>query len=182
MTDLDNECLEAFPKWLASLHEDAVDLASLLTAESIPEAARRFVAGALNYLSKSLDLIPDGVEDLGYLDDAFVVRIAAKIATTEVQGTKEADIRGVLARLSADADLIERLLEGDYKRLDKYVRSLEKGAARGRSVDDIIGDPSARSEVIREVQAWAKEYRTPSFTQHEQTLIKLKSFLAAKLP
>ncbi len=182
MTDLANECLEVFPKWLESLGEDAVALASLLSAESIPETARRLVAGSLNYLSKSLDLIPDGVEDLGYLDDAFVVRVAAKLAVDEVPGTREADIRGVLAGLAEQADLIEKLLEDDYPRLVKYVRTLEKGAARGRAVDDIVGDSSVRGELVREVQVWSKSYETPSFTRDEQTLIKLKSFLSAKLP
>jgi len=182
MTELVDACLEAFPKWLESLNEDAVALASLLTAESIPEPARRHVAGALNYLSKSLDLIPDGVEDLGYLDDAFVLRVASNLAVTEFPGAREADIRGVLARLADDAALIEKLIEKDYPRLVKYVRTLEKGAARGRTVDDIVGDVSIRSEAIREVQAWSKSYKTPSFTRDEQTLIKLKSFLSAKLP
>lgn len=182
MSELAAECLEAFPKWLESLDEDASALASLLTAESVPERARRFVAGSLNYLNKSLDLIPDGVEDLGYLDDAFVLRVAAKIAVDEVPGTRESDIRGVVGRLADDAALVERLLEDDYGRLVKYVRTLEKGAARGRAVDDIIADPSVRGELIREVQVWGKSYQTPSFTKDEQTLVKLKSFLAAKLP
>ena len=182
MSDLVNECLEAFPKWLAELHDDATALSSLLTAESIPEKARRFVAGSLNYLAKSLDLIPDGVEDLGYLDDAFVLRIGARLALQEAPDAREADIRGVLARLSDEVELIERLLEDDYVRLEKYTRALEKGAARGRSVDDIIGDPQVRADIMREVQVWAKSYETPSFTTEEQTLIKLRSFLSTKLP
>ena len=182
MTELADACLDAFPKWLESLNEDATMLASLLTAESIPEQARRYVAGSLNYLSKSLDLIPDGVEDLGYLDDAFVLRVAANLAVTEVPGSRDADIRGVLARLAGDVDLIEKLLEDDFPRMVKYVRTLEKGAARGRSVDDVIRETSVRNEMIREVQAWSKSYRTPSFTKDEQTLIKLKSFLSTKLP
>jgi uncharacterized membrane protein YkvA (DUF1232 family) len=182
MNDLANECLEAFPKWLESLNEDAVVLASLLTAESIPEPARRYVAGSLNYLAKSLDLIPDGVEDLGYLDDAFVMRVAANLAVEQAPTARDADIRGIIARFADEAELIERLLEDDYARLVKYVRGLEKGAARGYTVDEIIADPSVRGNVIRDVQVWSKSYKTPSFTKDEQTLIKLKSFLAAKLP
>ena len=182
MSELVAECLEAFPAWLESLNEDATAVASLLTAESVPESARRFIAGSLNYLNKSLDLIPDGVEDLGYLDDAFVLRVAAKIAVDEVSGTREADIRGVIGKLADDAALVEKLLEDDYARLVKYVRTLEKGAAHGRAVDDVIADPSIRGELIREVQVWSKSYKTPSFTKDEQTLIKLKSFLSAKLP
>lgn len=182
MTELVQSCLESFPNWLASLKDDATSLASLLTAESIPEKARRHVIGALNYLSKSLDLIPDGVEDLGYLDDAFVLRVAASLALEDAPEAREADIRGVLAGLSKDTKLIEELLDNDYQRLVKYVRSLEKGAARGRSVDDVLTDASIRSEMIREIQSWSRDYQAPSFLCDEQTLIKLRSFLSAKLP
>ncbi|MCU0692182.1 MAG: DUF1232 domain-containing protein [Polyangiaceae bacterium] len=182
MSDLVNRCLEAFPQWLGSLGDDTVALCSLLTAESIPDRARRHVAGSVNYVCKSLDLIPDGVEDLGYLDDAFVLRIACRLALRDDPAARQADIRGLLARLAHESALIEELLEAEYPRLEKYVRALEKGAARGRLVDEIVNDAGVRSEVMREVQSWARNYSAPSFTTDEKTLIKLRSFFAAKLP
>lgn len=181
MSEIETQCLEAFPKWLAALNDDAAAMASLLNAESIPEKARRYVAGALNYLFKSLDLIPDGVEDLGYLDDAFVLRIASKLALRDAPDAREADIRGVLARLAQDADLIEKLLESDYAKLERYVRTLEKGAGRGRTVDEIIAEPAVRSDVVRDVQQWARAYATPTFAGGANSLVKLRSFLSAKL-
>jgi hypothetical protein len=33
--------------------------------------------GLAQRIFKSLDLIPDGIEDLGFIDDAFVFRVAA---------------------------------------------------------------------------------------------------------
>ena len=182
MNEVTQQCLDTFPNWLASLPEDAVALASLLSADSIPEVARRYVAGSLSYLYKSLDLIPDGIEDLGYLDDAFVLRVAAHLAVTESPESKEADIRGLLARLSTEAELIRKALEGDYARLESYVRTLRKSAARGRSVDEIIGDSNVRGEFVHDVGAWAKSFKVPSFTRDEKTIIKLKSFLGSKLP
>lgn len=182
MTELEHECLDRFPHWLDCLHEDVVALASLLTAESIPEAAQRHIAGALNYLTKSLDLIPDGVEDLGYLDDAFVIRVAASLAVAETPSVREVDIRGLLVRLAQEAKLIEQWMGNDFPRLVKVVRELGKGASRGRSVDDIITDPAIRAEAIREVQSWSKTYQKPSFHKDPQTLIKLRSFLSSRLP
>jgi len=85
--------------------------------------ARRFIAGGLNYVFKSLDLIPDGLEGLGYLDDALVVRSAAHLAGS-APGAKEADMRGVLARLSGDVNLISEFLGPDADRLERYVREL----------------------------------------------------------
>ena len=71
MTTLEARCLDAFPDWLRSLADDARALASVLEGEGAAVAQRRSAA-ALNYLFKSLDLIPDGLEDLGFIDDAFV--------------------------------------------------------------------------------------------------------------
>ena len=91
MTELDTRCLDAFPQWIRSLAEDATALAQLLNTDSLPQEGRRFVAGGLNYVFKSLDLIPDGLEGLGFLDDAFVLRVAANLALS-VPKAKEADM------------------------------------------------------------------------------------------
>ena len=113
MTDLQTRCLDTFPEWLRTLATDASDLAQVLTAQGTPESVRRYIAGGLNYLFKSLDLIPDGIEDLGFLDDAFVLRVA--------------------------------------------------------------------SAFENEVKGWAASFVVPSFTRDAKNLVKLKSFIGAKL-
>ncbi len=173
---LDERFLEVFPGWLRSLGEDAAALGAYLGQEQ-PEAVRRYVAAGLNYIFKSLDLIPDGIDDLGFLDDAFVVRVAAQLATAEAPSSKD----GALGRLADDAQAVKDFLGEDYAKLETYVRNLRKGAARGRTVDDIVGDDGARSAFAGEVQAWAAAYQTPSFTRDKKTLIKLRAFLGAKL-
>src|SRR3954471_2764028 len=97
MTTLDSRYLEAFPGWLRSLAEDAQKLAGLLEQGSASPSAQRGAASALNYLFKSLDLIPDGLEDLGFIDDAFVLRVAAALVADD-----ERDAGGVLNRLAQD--------------------------------------------------------------------------------
>ncbi len=136
--------------------------------------------GGLNYLFKSLDLIPDGIEDLGFLDDAFVLRVAASFAAAESPELR--DQAPALARLARDAELIAELLGGDYARLKGYVRSLEKARARGRTVDDILSDEQVRTSFMHEITGWASSYTAPSFSRDAKNLIKLKSFLSAKLP
>ena len=168
--------LEIFPSWLKSLGEDAAQLGELAKSD-VTEVARRHAIAGLNYIFKSLDLIPDGIDDLGFCDDAFVIRVAAALAVEANPAAKD----GVVGRLADDAKQVESFLEGDYARLVEYVKGLRKGAARGRTVEDILTDESARTSFVSEVSAWAKDYQVPSFTRDVKTLIKLKAFLSAKL-
>ena len=168
--------LDMFPSWLRTLGEDAGELGGVVTADGSDDV-KRYVASGLNYIFKSLDLIPDGIDDLGFCDDAFVIRVAAALAV-EAEPTA-AD--GIVGRLAADAKAVEEFLGDDYPRLVAYVKELRKGAARGRTVEDIMTDASMRTSFVHEVSAWSKEYQVPSFTRDVKTLIKLKAFLNAKL-
>ena len=139
---------------------------------------KRYVASGLNYIFKSLDLIPDGIDDLGFCDDAFVIRVAAALAC---RGRPRRE-RGRRSAASPTRRSRSRSSSATTTRASStYVKGLRKGAARGRTVDDIMTDASARTSFVHEVAAWAKEYQVPSFTRDVKTLIKLKAFLSAKL-
>lgn len=168
--------LDMFPSWLRTLGEDAGALGGVVTADGSDEV-KRYVTSGLNYIFKSLDLIPDGIDDLGFCDDAFVIRVAASLAVE----AEPAAADGIVGRLAADAKSVEEFLGDDYPRLVEYVKALRKGAARGRTVEDIMTDASIRTSFVHEVSAWSKEYQVPSFTRDVKTLIKLKAFLNAKL-
>jgi uncharacterized membrane protein YkvA (DUF1232 family) len=180
-TTLDSRCLDAFPAWLRSLGEDARALAALLEASPGADAVKRYAASALNYLFKSLDLIPDGLEDLGFIDDTFVLRAAAELAQRE-QSAQDPGPASVLVRLAGDAELIREFLGHDYSRLANYVASLGRGAVRGRTADDIVANASTRQDFVREVREWADSYAMPAFARDARNLVKLRSFLLAKLP
>ena len=177
MTTLDSRCLEAFPAWLRSLADDAQQLAALLGRADASPAAQLGAASALNYLFKSLDLIPDGLEDLGFIDDAFVLRVAAALIDSA-----ERDAAGVLGRLAGDAELVREFLGDDYARLERYVGKLSEGQARGRSVASILEDEAVRADFVREVAQWGTGYAAPSFARDVRSLVKLKSFLSRRLP
>src|SRR3954470_19787020 len=139
MSTLEARCLDAFPHWLHTFADDARALASVVESEGEGIAQRRS-AVALNYLFKSLDLIPDGLEDLGFIDDAFVVRAAAQSIQLEAEDALASDATGTLARLASEAELIQEFLDGAYERLTRYVAGLEQGSARGRSVATVLSD------------------------------------------
>jgi uncharacterized membrane protein YkvA (DUF1232 family) len=159
------------------LGDDARALSALLeTTES--ESVISAIAVALTYLFKSVDLIPDGLEDLGYMDDAFVVRVACtRIAETE----RGAEGHAILQRLVEEASLVEEFLGEDYAALERYVDDLTSASARGRSVAEVIDNAEARSGLSRDVREWSNTYGTPGFGRDAKNLVKLRSFLRTKL-
>jgi uncharacterized membrane protein YkvA (DUF1232 family) len=182
MTTLDSRCLDAFPGWLRSLGEDAAQLAALLEQADASSAAQRGAASALNYLFKSLDLIPDGLEDLGFVDDAFVLRVAALRVTAEDATAASHDVSGILNKLTGEAALIREFLGADFARLEHYVQKLSQASARGRSVAQILEDAAVRADFVLEVRQWAAGYAPPSFARDTRSLVKLRSFLGTRLP
>lgn len=178
MSDLDSRCLDMFPEWLKTLSEDALAFSSVVSDAGAPESVRRPLAAALNYLFKSLDLIPDGIEDLGFLDDAFVFRVAAASAA----GDGDAGRSDAVGRLAKESALVGEFLGSDYGRLERYVASLGSGAVRGRSVDAVVSDASVRAALVGDVKGWASSYVAPSFGRDVKNLVKLRSFLTTKLP
>jgi len=182
MSDINSKCLEVFPGWLASIGSDVQTLQSALQS-GLDLPAKKAVAGGINYLFKSLDLVPDGIDDIGYLDDAFVLRMAAADACAAGIDPLNDDLKGKLHRLREDTGLIRELLgEELFARFAKYTKALADGSARGRTVDEIIEDATVGREFASEVADFIREYRTPGFSSDEKNIIKLKAFMEAKLP
>jgi len=183
MNESQAKFLETFPTWLRALGGDAEKVAALVDDDATPEAAREALAGGLNYLFKSLDLIPDGIDDIGYLDDAFVLRVAAGIAADEDLSGVPSDKMQDLGALANDVDVIKEFLGDDlHHRLLTYTQGLKRGAARGRTVSDILGEAAVRKEFVSDVEGFARTYEPPGFAPEEKNLIKLRAFFDAKLP
>ena len=181
MPNVRETCLDAFSAWLRSRATDALAVGDALEVEGMSEAARRHAAGSLNYLFKSLDLIPDGIEDLGYLDDAMVLRVGAALALREAPGLRQG--APALAALAAEATLVAELLGGPlYERFTRYVSGLGRSTARGRSVDAILAEPRQRAALLVDLRGWAASYVAPGFSRDDKNLVKLEAFLDAKLP
>jgi hypothetical protein len=181
--DIKRLCLESFGGWIGTLADDIAVLMEVVQTASLDQGSREAAAGGINYLFKSLDLIPDGIDDIGYLDDAFTVRVSAKfVVDSGMEGVGDA-ARARLEELSREGDLIKSLLGDElYLRFEGYVRGLRLGAARGRMVNEIIEDPANLQEFAAEVKQFCQDYTAPEFHKDEKNLIKLTAFFDAKLP
>ena len=183
MSDVNEKCLETFPSWLTSLPQDVGTVLAVLKSDSISEDAKRILLGSINYLFKSLDLIPDEVDDLGYLDDAFVLRLSAKSAMEGDLGNVADEAKTKLESLSKETALIEDFLTADVlRRLKSYVEHLRTGAARGRMVDELVEKPALFAELVDEAESFIADFKVPTFNKDEKNLIKLAAFFDARLP
>ena len=182
MTDINSKCLEIFPNWLSGLAEDVRAIQSAL-AGNLNREVKATLTGGVNYLFKSLDLVPDGIDDIGYLDDAFVLRMASRRACNQGIEPLSEEIRAKLGRMSMDVDLVRELLGDDlYNRFEKYTDALANGSARGRTVDEILDETEMATQFDAELNDFIDTYEDPGFTADEKNIIKLKAFMEARLP
>jgi len=174
--------LERFSTWLRDLGQEAESLSALVDDATVPEGARICLVAAVNYVFKSLDLIPDGIDDIGYLDDAFVLRVSAELAVQQDLAELDPDKLQVLNRLAAESEVVRDFLGKDFARLYEYVKGLRKGTARGRSCAEIVGDDATRSAFLQELRGFCRVYEAPRFAQEDKSRGKRRAFFDAKLP
>lgn len=182
MSDSDANYLDLFSSWLRTLGDDAEQFGELVADEKLAAGARQIIAGAVNYMFKSLDLIPDGIDDIGYLDDAFVLRVSAALALEEVESGGAPAKMGTLKRLADDCEVVSEFLQKDFDRLRAYVGGLRKGAARGRSAADVVDNPPTREQFLTDLRGFSRSFEPPGFARESKNLIKMRAFFDAKLP
>ena len=172
----------AFGSWLAGLGREAQELSLLLEREDTPEALRRFGAEALNQLLHAADLIPEGIEGLGYLETLFAFRVLARELSSAEPALTGADPSGTLARLAGEAELIQAFLGAeDYARLGALVRAQRERRSRDRSPTDLLEAGEARNAALAEALRWGESYRPPPFGAGSHDLVRLLSFLRTRV-
>lgn len=176
MAPAEIELLEAFRGWLAELPADSALLCETLEGENAPEPLRRCSADVLWHLRRSLALIPDGLEALGYLEHAFVSRALAR----ELSSAHDlAERGGVLRRLAQEAELVERFLPEEFSRLSAAARGWPQGDEHPGA--ELLVDAERRAEALAEVRAWIDDYRPPLLEQRPEELLKLGAFMRTRL-
>lgn len=193
MSEHDSQCLAAFPEWLQRLPADTRAFMHVLEQEHLPEAVRARAAAALQHLVKSADLVPQGIEELGFIETAFVLRAAAadmirESSAPEMVGetpngeAPATELNGEFAALADEAELLEGFLGPDWPRFSRYMASLDELLVRGRSVNAVLADAERRSELCARVASFAAGYRAPRFAADPKSLVKIRAFLNVKLP
>lgn len=174
--------LDAFPLWVDGLGEDVRALTALLANDGCAMGCKAMVIGALNYLFMAIGLVPDGIEDIGYLDDAFVLRVAARLATTECTCAHQESSPSALVRLSHECEIVKEFLGADFERLEAYVAAFRFGVTRDRSVRAILLDDDVRRSFLYELRSFAETYESSRFAYTEESLHRIRALLDVTLP
>jgi len=166
--------------------EPAVELAEVVDPDDVgmADAAADLHLAQEPRLFVGTDLVRS--ELLDHLDGLAELQVAGLVdpphAAAAQLGEDERAVDPSLVELAQQAALIEEFLGPDYARLERYVQKLESASARGRSVAQILEDAAICADFVREVAQWAAAYAAPSFARDTRSLVKLRSFLAARLP
>jgi hypothetical protein len=206
----DPKFLPAFSGWLHALGEDVLSLAHLL---GLPEAAvpvRLAAAQGLHGLLRLVELVPEDIEALGYLEGAFAVRVIAERALAErpepaaeaavepaaeaavepaaeaaVEPAAEAAVEpaaeGRVPRLAADAALVAEFLGDDLPRFREIWLSPAASTRAGRAASDLLVDEALRHDVQREAREWAEHYHAPELGEGPEELVKVEAFFRTRL-
>src|SRR5262245_9937853 len=138
--------LDRMNAWIDSFAADVEIVKKIVESKAAPKPARILAAGALGYLVKQMDLIPDWEPIHGLLDDAMVLRVAVSLASQADLGELDADTTRGIGLLANDAETVAELLGSDlYTRLKRYTQRLSRLEIRGRTSDLVVGDAKARA-------------------------------------
>ncbi len=140
---------------LVDSYVDSVEVAlNVFVHPETPTAARKALGGALNYVLDLLDIFPDHYKGIGVVDDAMLLRIAAKQAIAA--GAQDA----ALEKLAASASVIGDILGGELAdTLGTYVERLPTRSVRGLNVEQILAEQHVTDTFANNVRRQVNDYR-----------------------
>jgi hypothetical protein len=176
----------AFSGWLRVLGEDVLSLANLLGTPEAPVPFRLAAAQALHGWLRLVELVPEGIEALGYLEGAFAFRVIAERAVAERAAAGHLEMAGGEAdgrvpRLAADAALVAEFLGDDLPRFRERWLSPEATTRAGRPASALLEDDALRHDVQREAREWVELYHAPELGEGPEELVKIESFFRTRL-
>lgn len=175
----DATCLQTFSRWLEGMPAEVTALCDVLESAGsarVPEECRRASAESLAHLMRSIELIPDGIEALGYLENLFAFRAIMRDASRGLDAADETS-----RRLAAEAEVVAGFLGEDFGRLREAAQKAREHVRAGLRASDLLDDAERRSAALAQLRAWARAYRTPELGRTEAEALKLRSFLRVRL-
>jgi hypothetical protein len=178
---MDPKFLPMYAGWLRALGEDVLSLANRLESEDTPGPFRQASAEALQYLLRSAALIPEGIEELGYLEVAFAFRVLARRVASDHPDLIAAASESRLARLGEEADAVAEFLSEDMPLFTEACFAPGATSYQGSAAPALLDDAERRATVLGEARGWAESYSPPEPSDGPEELIKISSFFRTRL-
>jgi hypothetical protein len=177
----DPKFLPAFSNWLRALGEDVLSLANVLGTPEAPVPFRLAAAQALHGWLRLVELVPEGVEALGYLEGAFAFRVIAERALADGPEPVEGGADGRVRRLASEAAVVAEFLGDDVSRLRERWLAPEATTRSGRPASALLEDDALRHDVQREAREWVELYQAPELGDGPEELVKIEAFFRTRL-
>jgi len=149
---------ETLVRWIASLPSDIKVLVVMIGDDKLDMRARSLAVGTLLYLIASIDLIPDNIPVLGYVDDVLVLHIALGVIL-QIDPERAEHYRKkypeVIGRIDEQTQLLTDALGALYSWLKAFVESLAQRHYKGRRPEEVVRSASAREEIFDEAMVFA---------------------------
>jgi hypothetical protein len=178
---MDPKFLPAFAGWLRAMGEDVLSLANLLESLETPEPVRQVSAEALQYLLRASDLIPEGLEPLGYLEVAFAFRLLGERALLDHPELAEPGAEGRVPRLAADAALVAEFLGDDLPLFAQLALDPAASTRAGHAAPELLTDDELRASALREAREWVERSGAPELADGSEELVKIGAFFRTRL-
>jgi uncharacterized membrane protein YkvA (DUF1232 family) len=158
MSQTADDTLFVLQRFVNSYAQDMLEAHTALWDPSTPPEAQRYLIGGLNYALDKLDMFPDHRGTIGVVDDACVLRLAAKLA--RAAGAKHA----ALEALALDANNVVNLFGNLAAPFEQYVKQLPNREVRGRTADKLLTRNVSRAEFDADVLNEAKNFKPERVT------------------
>jgi hypothetical protein len=181
MSPQDAEALHDFSRWLSAFAADVRALSKLVVDPAQPHEVRAYATGALGVVLHASDVVCDGVEDLAWIDVALLLRVAARRVPLAEPAPEAGGEVSVIARLAAEAEAAARFLGDRGPAYEREVEGRLAKAVRGRSVEGTLAEPELGAALAVDIATWAADFTPPALTQDQYQLVKLRTFLRARI-
>lgn len=180
--DSEHDFLALFAGWLRALGADTGALYEVHRQPGLARPFREACVGAANHVFKLRELAPPGAEDLGALDGAYMLRVAAALILDLDSGAAGLADQPVVQHLAAEARLLREFSGELYPLLEAYAAELPYTVAAGRTVTDILDNEAVGSAFEAQLAEFAEHYLPPTFAEESKNLARIRAYLAARLP
>jgi uncharacterized membrane protein YkvA (DUF1232 family) len=157
-TQTETGFFDVLQRWLQSLPYELKIPLDMMGDEELKLEARTLAVGTTFYLLSPIDLIPEKLPGIGYIDDAIILHMSL-FAITEIDPARSQHYRskypGTYELLDRETAVLKETLGALYSWLVALVRNLRERDYKGREPSDVIDSAEVQDEIFDAAMEYA---------------------------